>query len=83
MVIKTKNLQGFNLAGIVIIMAPGQGFEPRQTDPESVVLPLHKPGIINRRNIYYHVFACFATIFYVIYYGIFSMIIKGALRHLL
>lgn len=42
-------------------MAPGQGFEPRQTDPESVVLPLHKPGIFHQRNIYYHVFVGFAT----------------------
>ncbi len=24
-------------------MAGGLGFEPRQTDPESVVLPLHHP----------------------------------------
>ena len=24
---------------------PGLGFEPRQTEPESVVLPLHYPGV--------------------------------------
>ncbi len=34
-------------------MAPGQGFEPRQTDPESVVLPLHKPGVKIIVNEYY------------------------------
>ena len=27
-------------------MAAGLGFEPRQTDPESAVLPLHHPAFI-------------------------------------
>ena len=27
------------------LIAPGEGFEPSQTDPDSVVLPLHYPGM--------------------------------------
>ena len=27
-------------------MAAGLGFEPRQTEPESVVLPLHNPATL-------------------------------------
>ena len=29
----------------VVLVAAGQGFEPRQTESESVVLPLHNPAI--------------------------------------
>ena len=46
-------------------MAPGQGFEPRQTDPESVVLPLHKPGELGRnfrQSLFYHVSIVLATL---------------------
>ena len=28
-----------------VLVAAGQGFEPRQTESESVVLPLHNPAV--------------------------------------
>ena len=31
-------------------LAGGLGFEPRQADPESAVLPLHHPPIARHRN---------------------------------
>ena len=38
-------------------MAAGEGFEPSQTESESVVLPLHNPAILHmpfhKREIYY------------------------------
>lgn len=33
-----------------VFLAPGEGFEPSQTESESGVLPLHNPG---RRKEYY------------------------------
>ena len=35
-------------------MAGGLGFEPRQTDPESVVLPLHHPPPKTAEGAYYN-----------------------------
>ena len=32
----------------IFVLAAGLGFEPRQTESESVVLPLHNPAICNR-----------------------------------
>lgn len=29
---------------LIYYLAAGEGFEPSQTDPESVVLPLHNPA---------------------------------------
>lgn len=31
-------------------MAAGEGFEPSQNDPESFVLPLHNPAILEQQN---------------------------------
>src|SRR5262249_48571434 len=48
-------------------MAPGPGFEPGLTDPESAVLPLDDPGIAlnaalwRKRVLRYHIFGCSAT----------------------
>ena len=40
---ETKN----DLSIQVAFLAAGLGFEPRQTESESVVLPLHNPAIFN------------------------------------
>ena len=46
------NRPHFSLFGVVILLQPlflaaGLGFEPRQTESESAVLPLHNPAIKN------------------------------------
>ena len=43
---KNKRIREFRVFFCFEIhMAAGEGFEPSQTDPESVVLPLHNPAI--------------------------------------
>ena len=39
--LKPSNCNGFR---VFTILAAGEGFEPSQTESESVVLPLHKPA---------------------------------------
>ena len=46
-----KQLKKINLCAdraevnfVAVPLAAGEGFEPSQTDPESVVLPLHNPA---------------------------------------
>ncbi len=42
---KTAPIKGFSLyQKVSSFMAAGLGFEPRQTESESVVLPLHNPA---------------------------------------
>ena len=53
-----KDLQIYDLQ---IFLAPGEGFEPSQTESESGVLPLHNPG---RNNIYYTQIKLFVKAFY-------------------
>ena len=44
---KNEKAEGFRL----LLLAAGEGFEPSQTESESVVLPLHKPAIsLRSRN---------------------------------
>lgn len=46
---------------VFLRVAAGLGFEPRYTDPESVVLPLDDPAIIEialSRDFYHTIFRC-------------------------
>ncbi len=45
-------------------MAAELGFEPRQTESESAVLPLHNSATLNRWNIMLHYFAHVCQIFF-------------------